>query len=72
MVELPTPAAPACGEWSLNLEIAGIDSTPLGDGPFSLILGNTDGDTECFDINNAIVGSQTPPPPHGVRRRKRR
>ena len=72
MVELPTPAAPACGEWSLNLEIAGIDSTPLGDGPFSLILSNTDGDTECFDINNAIVGSQTPPPPHGVRRRKRR
>ena len=72
MVELPTPAAPACGEWTLNLEIAGIDSTPLGDGPFSLILGNTDGDTECFDITNAIVGSQTPPPPHGVRRRKRR
>jgi len=72
MVELPTPAAPACGEWSLNLEIAGIDSTPLGDGPFSLILSNTDGDTECFDITNAIVGSQTPPPPHGVRRRKRR
>ena len=72
MVELPTPAAPACGEWSLNLEIAGIDSTPLGNGPFSLILGNADGDTECFDITNAIVGSQTPPPPHGVRRRKRR
>ena len=72
MVELPTPATPACGEWSLNLEIAGIDSTPLGDGPFSLILGNTDGDTECFDITNAIVGSQTPPPPYGVRRRKRR
>jgi hypothetical protein len=26
----------------------------------------------CFDVTNAIVGSQTPPPGHGVRRRVRR
>jgi hypothetical protein len=73
MVELPTPAAPACGEWSLNLEIAGINSTPLGNGPFSLILSDLDGDVECFDITNAIVGQQIPPPPpHSTRRRIRR
>ena len=72
MVELPTPAPPACGEWTLNLEIAGIDSTPLGDGPFSLILFNGDGGQQCFDITNAIVGNQIPTPGHGVRRRVRR
>jgi predicted outer membrane repeat protein len=72
MVELPTPAPPACGEWTLNLEIAGIDSTPLGDGPFSLILINGDGGQQCFDITNAIVGGQIPTPGHGVRRVRRR
>jgi fibronectin-binding autotransporter adhesin len=72
MVQLPTPAPPACGEWTVNIEVAGIDSTPLGNGPFALILSNADGDQGCFDITNAIVGSQTPPPPHGVRRRVRR
>jgi hypothetical protein len=72
MVELPTPVAPTCGEWTLNLEIAGIDSTPLGNGPFSLILSNPDGDQECFDITNAIVGSQIPTPTRKVRRRLRR
>src|SRR6202451_2361679 len=30
MVELPTPAAPACGEWTINLEFAGDDLTPPG------------------------------------------
>ena len=72
MVQLPTPAAPACGEWSVNIEVAGIDSSNLGDGPFSLVLSNPDGDTGCFDITNAVVGNQTPTPSHGVRRRVRR
>ena len=72
MVQLPTPASPACGEWTVNIEVAGIDSSDLGNGPFSLVLSNADGDTGYFDITNAIVGSQTPPPPHGVRRRVRR
>ena len=72
MVALPTPAAPACGEWTVNIEVAGIDSSNLGNGPFSLVLSNPDGDTECFDITNAIVGSQLPPPRLGVRRRVRR
>jgi hypothetical protein len=72
MVELPTPAAPACGEWTVNLELAGFDSAFLGNGPFALGLRNPDGDTGCFEITNAIVGSQIPTPGHGVRRRVRR
>jgi len=67
MVQLPKPAAPACGEWTVNIEVAGIDSSDLGNGPFSLVLSNPDGDTGCFDITNAVVGGQLPPPPHGVR-----
>jgi hypothetical protein len=72
MVELPTPAAPACGEWTMNLELTGIDLTVLDDGPFALILSNSDGDTGCFDITNAIVGNQIVPPSRTVRRGVRR
>ncbi len=72
MVELPTPAAPACGEWTVNIEVAGIDSSGLGNGPFALILSNPDGDTGCFDITNAIVGNQIPTPARKVRRGVRR
>ncbi len=72
MVELPTPPAPACGEWTVNIEIAGIDSAFLGNGPFALGLRNPDGDTGCFEITNAVIGNQTPTPVHGVRRRVRR
>ena len=43
MVQLPTPASPACGEWTINIEVAGIDSSGLGDGPFALVLSNPDG-----------------------------
>jgi hypothetical protein len=72
MVELPTPAAPACGEWNLNLEIAGTSNALLGDGPFSLLLTNGDGGEQCFDVTHAVVGNQTPPPARDVRRGVRR
>ena len=72
MVELPTPPAPACGEWTLNIEVAGIDSWGLGNGPFALVLSNPDGDQGCFDITNAIVGMQIPVPIRSVRRGVRR
>jgi hypothetical protein len=72
MVQLPTPASPACGEWTVNIEVAGIDSSDLGNGPFALILSNPDGDTDCFDITNAIVGNQIDPPTRTVRRGVRR
>ena len=72
MVQLPTPAAPACGEWTVNIELAGVDTSGLGDGPFALILSNPDGDTGCLDIENAIVGNQINPPTRTVRRGVRR
>ena len=72
MVELPTPAPPACGEWTLNLEFAGVDLAFLGDGPFALILKNPDGDLGCLDVTNAIVGNPIDPPTSTVRRGMRR
>ena len=92
MVALPKPSG-ACGAWTLNLEVAGLDTPAMGlggTGPFALIVTDLDGDQTkvgiahaltladitgdaalCFDVTNAVVGSQTPPPPHhGVRNRR--
>ena len=93
MVALPKPSG-ACGAWTLNLEVAGLDTPAMGlggTGPFALVVTDLHGDrldvgvehaltladitgdaALCFDVTNAIVGSQTPPPGHGVRRRVRR
>ena len=93
MVALPPPLG-ACGAWTLNLEVAGLDTPAMGlggPGPFALVVTDLHGDvldvgTEqaltladitgdaavCFDVTNAVVGTQTPPPGHGVRRRVRR
>jgi hypothetical protein len=92
MVALPKPSG-ACGAWTLNLEVAGLDTPAMGlggTGPFALVVTDLDGDQTkvgvaqaltladiigdaalCFDVTNAVVGSQTPPPPHhGVRGRR--
>jgi len=74
MVALPTPAG-ACGEWTLNLEVSGLNTGSLGLGggnPFALLISDFVDAASCFDITNAVVGTQTPPPPHRVRRRVRR
>jgi hypothetical protein len=80
LITLPTPDD-ACSAFSLNLEVAGLNTGALGLGggnPFAIVLtddprGQFFADASvCFDVTNAIVGSQTPPPPHGVRRRVRR
>ena len=75
IVQLPTPAG-ACGEWTLNLELSGLnlaaDTLTNTSSPFALIVVDGDGNEGCFDVNNAIVGTQTPPPPHRIRRRVRR
>jgi hypothetical protein len=74
MVALPPPTG-ACGEWTLNLEVAGLNTAALGLGggnPFALLITDFTDAESCFDITNAIVGSQTPPPKHGVRRGVRR
>ncbi|HZC46377.1 MAG TPA: hypothetical protein VE243_07865, partial [Candidatus Acidoferrum sp.] len=75
IVALPTPPE-TCGKWTLNLEVAGLNTAALGLGgsnPFALIL--TDSDLHgfgCFDINNAIVGNQIVPPARVTRRKVRR
>ena len=80
MVALKTPLG-ACGAWTLNLEVAGLDTATLGLGggnPFALVLtdsplGLVVADASvCFDITNAVVGNQIVTPGHGVRRGVRR
>ena len=75
MVALPTPMD-ACGEWTLNLEVAGLDTPAIGLGggnPFALVLSDLNLHAwACFDVNNAIVGNQIPTPAHSVRRGVRR
>jgi hypothetical protein len=80
MVALRTPVG-SCGAWTLNLEVAGLNTAALGLGggnPFALVLtdspaGPTEADASvCFDVNNAVVGSQIPTPSHSVRRGVRR
>jgi hypothetical protein len=78
MVALPNVPTPACGEWTLNLEVTGLDTSSYalglgGTNPFALVLTTTDGDfAGCFDITNAITGNQIDPPTRTVRRGVRR
>ena len=51
-----------CGEWNLTLESSGLDTSSLGAGPIALVLLQPDLAASCFDITNAIIGSQIPPP----------
>ncbi|MGH7923869.1 MAG: hypothetical protein ACREQH_04670, partial [Candidatus Binatus sp.] len=68
------------GQWTLNLEVSGLDTAALGLGggnPFALVLTDESSVVSgCIDIDNAIVGNQIPTPPRfvrrGVRRQKRR
>ena len=74
IVQLTTPGG-TCGKWTINIEVAGLDTAAIGLGggnPFALVVEDGDKNEGCFDVTNAIVGSQLPPPPHGVRRRVRR
>jgi hypothetical protein len=74
LVALPTPVD-ACGKWTLNLEVSGLNTGALGLGggnPFALLISDFTDAEGCFEVTNAIVGSQPPPPPHGVHRRVRR
>ena len=73
IVELPTPGG-TCGEWTLNIEVAGLDTAAIGLGgsnPFALVVEDGDKNEGCFDVSNAIVGNQIPTP-HKVRRGVRR
>ena len=73
IVQLTTPAN-ACGEWSLNIAVTGLDTATLnlgGGNPFALVLQDGDKNVGCFDITNAIVGGTIPPPSRGARRNRR-
>ena len=74
LLALPTPPG-TCGEWTLNLEVSGLNTPALGLGggnPFAILIVDGNDAEECFDVTNAIVGNQIPTPPHGARRRIRR
>ncbi|MGC1189728.1 MAG: choice-of-anchor Q domain-containing protein [Candidatus Binatus sp.] len=76
MVALPAPAN-ACGAWTLNLEVAGLNTNSAtiglsGVNPFALLIFDGIDAESCFDITNAIVGNQIPTPSHSVRRGVRR
>ena len=75
LLALPTPTG-TCGEWTLNLEVSGLNTPALGLGggnPFAILIVDGNDAEECFDVTNAIVGNQIPtPPPHSTRRRIRR
>jgi len=64
-----------CGEWTLHIEVSGLDTAALnlgGSNPFALVVEDRDKNVGCFDVTNAVVGNQIPPPTHGVRRGARR
>jgi hypothetical protein len=72
-----TPPTGLCGKWTLNLEVGGLNTNSSsvnlgGINPFALLISDLDDSESCFDINNAIVGSQIPKPSHSVRRGVRR
>ena len=76
LLALPTPSG-LCGKWTLNLEVGGLNTNSPsvnlgGNNPFAVLISDGSDIGSCFDINNAIVGSQIPTPPHGARRRVRR
>jgi hypothetical protein len=76
LLALPPPPG-LCGQWTLNLEIAGLNTNSAsvnlgGNNPFALLISDNLDAEGCFDITNAIVGNQIPTPSHGVRRRVRR
>jgi hypothetical protein len=75
VVTLPTPPS-TCGEWTLNLDVSGVDTTALGltsGNPFALVLTDGSGShTGCVDIDNAVVGNQIPTTTRAVRRGVRR
>ena len=76
MVALATPMN-ACGKWTLNLQVSGLNTSSKylglgGSNPFAILISDLYDFTGCFDINNAIVGSQIIQPVHVVRRGVRR
>jgi hypothetical protein len=76
LLALPQPEG-LCGEWTLNLEVSGLNNAGIGlggAGPYALLISDLSDAESCFNLSNVIVGTQLPPPPtgHVVKRRVRR
>ena len=72
LVALPQPVG-LCGQWTLNLEVAGLNTAAIGlggSGPFALLISDLSDGESCFDLTNVVVGNQPPPPPPGRHRRR--
>ena len=57
MVALPTPRG-VCGAWTLNLEVAGLDTSAIGlggTGPFALVITDLDGDMRKSGLHTALT-----------------
>ena len=57
MVALPTPTG-ACGAWTLNLEVAGLDTPAMGlggTGPFALVVTDLHGDVMEVGVEQALT-----------------
>ena len=72
-----TPPTGLCGKWTLNLEVSGLNTNSSsvnlgGTNPFALLISDLNDAEQCFDVTNAIVGSQIPKPTPSVRRGVRR
>jgi predicted outer membrane repeat protein len=73
LVKLTTPEN-SCGKWSLTLQVTGLNTSAVGLGgsnPFALLISDLDDSEGCFDITDAIVGGQIPPPTGPTRRVRR-
>jgi hypothetical protein len=61
-----------CGRWELNVEATGLDLSSITSNPISLFLNDEDDSGPfCFDIGDAIIGSQITPVPMSRRGSRR-
>lgn len=52
-----TQTTSACGKWILELQATKLNLSSITQNPIALRLADKDGDTTCFDINNALIGT---------------
>ena len=52
-----TQTTSACGKWILELQATKLNLSAITQNPIALRLADKDGDTTCFDINNALIGT---------------
>ena len=69
ILQLPAPAN-SCGAWTLNVEATGLNLSSITSNPMSIWLNDEDNSGPfCFNINDAIIGSQISNPGSFIRHR---